>query len=499
MSILKSLKKQLFSIDMLGSKIGFTHNGDSQIKSTIGGLLTIGICIFFIYIVIYIGEDLIYKAKPISRLNKEYNETTGVTLKEYPYSFYFVDPVKNFRYANADKYFTISALWYHLYLGGPGAGVSTYPLSVEKCTSKHVAAYEKDFTQNVDFNYTWCINPTQYKNGTTMMEDDLYFLNEYSSVGSAFIIIRVSDCMNTTANGNSCVSQPEIDSVKNSLSVGTYFMDSYIDLNKYDNPGTMYLNRMVFAAPKTVQKIAYHRVKNIYLDTDSGIIFEDVIRTPMLQVEKITADVVSRDYFFSIILEGSRIKDAYYRRYIKIQDIMAYTGGVFKFILWAGNLLLLYFNESDFQIEIFNKYYSIANIAKSSTFQNESKFNERSVSNLQSMHINNFVTAPPKSPPIKTKKHSDLTLLEFLKSRLCLKTRFKRNNYNSFIELVNENFEIMNIFKGYFVNRYIQRTLLNEEQRKEIMFKENVIVNMDEVNVLPASDKNFNKIEISHL
>jgi hypothetical protein len=36
--------------------------------------------------------------------------------------------------------------------------------------------------------------------------------------------------------------------------------------------------------------------------------FEDERTIPMLQVKSMTADVVSRDYFFSVILEGIELK-----------------------------------------------------------------------------------------------------------------------------------------------------------------------------------------------
>jgi hypothetical protein len=349
MSILKSFKDKLALIDLFGSKIDLKHKGHNQIKSIIGGLLTCGIFIFFIYITFYIGEDIIYKEKPISRVNKEYNETTKVTLGEYPYTFYFFDPVKNIKYANADKYFTMSALWYLLNLEGPLTTI--YPLFVEQCTTKHVAGHETDFITNPDFQYTWCINPAKYRNGTSIVEKDVYVLNEYASIGSAFVVIRVDNCVNSTANGNSCAPQSQIDTVRHSLSFGSYFMDSYINLNEYENPGNMFLNRMVFDAPTSVQKRAFHRVRNVYIHTDSGIMFEDERTIPMLQVESMTADVVSRDYFFSVILEGNRIKDIYYRRYIKVQDIMAYAGGLFKFILLLGNFIFLYCMRKDSKLK----------------------------------------------------------------------------------------------------------------------------------------------------
>jgi hypothetical protein len=501
MSLFNFLKEKLYIIDIFGLNIKFRYNGHSSIKSIPGGLISFGLLIFFTYIIIYIGEDLIYKEKPITGFSKEHNETVGVKLEDYPYSFYFFDPVKNFRIANSDKYFTMSASWFHLYMGGPGSGVISYSLDVEKCTENHVLAYKEAFTQNVDFNYTWCINPSQYNNGTSTMKDDVYFLNEYSSIGSAFVLIRIRDCLNSTANGNGCASQTEINEVRNSLSIATYFMDSYINLNKFDNPGNMFLNRYVYAAPKDVQKIAYHRVKNINLFTDSGLVFDDTKTTPMLQVERIYSEVVTREYFFSIILEGSRIKDNYYRKYIKIQDIMAYTGGLFDMIFWIGNTIFIYLYEKSFKIEVFNNYYSVkSNPLKLPHLTPSKAVSNISANSLQIINVNNFVNPTVDKPKLPAKRKSRPSLVGFLKSRLlCMLNRFKVSQYDSIIKLVNQNFEIMELFKSYTVNRYIQNKLLSEEQRKESLMKDSIHLLRDKVYIVTDSERDNSNKEVSYI
>jgi hypothetical protein len=168
-------------------------------------------------------------------------------------------------------------------------------------------------------------------------------------------------------------------------------MDSFINLNEYENPANMTLNRMVYDIPNTVQKRAYHRVRNAYIYTDSGILFEDQKVLPILQVESMTADVVTRDYFFSLVLAGNRVKDVYYRRYIKVQDIMAYAGGLFRFIFLMGNIIFFYINQKGFQVEIFNKCYTVVNIPSNNTpiQLNESKkiFEVKSGTEIQSSNL----------------------------------------------------------------------------------------------------------------
>jgi hypothetical protein len=53
---------------------------------------------------------------------------------------------------------------------------------------------------------------------------------------------------------------------------------------------------------------------------------------------------------------------------------MAYKGGLFKFILLLGNFIFLYINEKGFQVEIFNKYFTVVNSPPNNMVQlNDSK------------------------------------------------------------------------------------------------------------------------------
>jgi hypothetical protein len=158
--------------------------------------------------------------------------------------------------------------------------------------------------------------------------------------------------------------------------------------------------------------------------------------------------------------------------------------------------------EKGFEIEIFNKYFTVVNsLPTNNVVQlNDSKKIIESASYIQTMQINNFTNTVSK-PPVRTRQQPDVTLFEFIRSRVCIKSRYKPIHYDLFINLVKDNFEIMNLFKSYFVNKYIQKTLLNEEQRKEVMvYKENIYIHMDEVNVLPLHDldKSFN-LERHHI
>jgi hypothetical protein len=85
----------------------------------------------------------------------------------------------------------------------------------------------------------------------------------------------VDNCVNCKANGNICAPQDQVDAIRRSLSFWSYFMDSFINLNEYENPANMTLNRVVYDMPNTAQKRAYHMVRNTYIHTDFGILFED--------------------------------------------------------------------------------------------------------------------------------------------------------------------------------------------------------------------------------
>ena len=68
------------------------------------------------------------------------------------------------------------------------------------------------------------------------------------------------------------------------------------------------------------------------------------------------------DTFISFSIQLNNIKEVYYRKYYKIQDLLAQVGGIYKAIFMIMEILMsLYVNHSYFE-RLINKYYFIRTI-----------------------------------------------------------------------------------------------------------------------------------------
>jgi hypothetical protein len=65
----------------------------------------------------------------------------------------------------------------------------------------------------------------------------------------------------------------------------------------------------------------YVKVKNTLIETDSGILMEDVSAETLLQSELSNVDILmeSQTVLTNLVIKGTRLQDVYSRRYIKVQ------------------------------------------------------------------------------------------------------------------------------------------------------------------------------------
>jgi hypothetical protein len=78
----------------------------------------------------------------------------------------------------------------------------------------------------------------------------------------------------------------------------------------------------------------------------------------MYQVESIKNDIlVHTQKLYGLNLENPRVKDQYYRKYVKIQDLLASIGGIIKLIITVSTLLNSFYSSKQFIFNISNECF----------------------------------------------------------------------------------------------------------------------------------------------
>jgi hypothetical protein len=432
------LAKLLTLMDFVGKDISLLHKTSKRVKTVLGGLLTAIISVFSIYSIIYFGRDLFQKENPYSRFSKAYSNSSRVSIKDRPFVFYFSDAAA-LEISHLDRYVTVTG---KRYITSESGDTDISLLYVEPCDrSKHLLQYD-DLFHDMNFANTWCADPkkVKYANGTVGEEDNIFVENEYVGYPSIFIVYLFNTCVNTTENGNKCAPQAEIDNFESNLFLNVFLVDEYIDLNRYHNPSSKYLNTLTINITPKVHKNTHVVYKNAYITTDNGLIMEDPDTINLSQIETIKTDLgQSVTGYYKFYFESNRITDNYFRKYVKVQDLVASIGGLIKFIYVFSAMLLYFYSDQVLNFDIATTLYTeveekVPNLNLTNNLQGSN--NE-----LKEISVNRLVGNRVIYKPLEHRTG------DYFKALLRCKSRYTKSNYERFRELIRGKFELTYIFK----------------------------------------------------
>jgi hypothetical protein len=464
------LNVYLQTIDLVSDSVSLRHNKSDRLRSGLGGILTILIVIFLVYCINYFGEDIIKKEKPITTFSKAYQPSSKIYLNNTPVVMAFYNSLGK-QYMNIEKYITFVAQRYYFEAGN----IDYTYMNVEPCDEdRHLGGYKQLFRDN-KINVTngvYCLNSntTRYKNGTVEEIPDIYFENENGAADSSLISTSIQTCKNTTSNPK-CASKTDIDKVGNDLFIMAYAVDGYVDLSDYSNPYKQYLQSLLINISPTVIKATHIMMKNTYITTDSGIIMEDIAEQNIYQIESSKTDVVTSPYvFYSYYLESTRITDRYFRRYVKIQDLVANIGGLIRCLFMVSTMLTTFFSESKLFLDIANSLYTFTkddsrsdNIKNSAAnmLPNELKFAGNSVI----IHPKRIITNEIKPPDS----------IDYYKSLLCCyRSMYTKSGYHKLRDMIHSRFELSYLFKQLQDLQNFMNMTLDERKKPAVTAKRTI-------------------------
>lgn len=157
-----------------------------------------------------------------------------------------------------------------------------------------------------------------------------------------------------------------------------YYHDRNFDMNDYLNPlKTNYMTQfqMVDGGIRKRMTLFFKKVDFI---NDEGLVFQESTPLPSFTFDKMESDFTMdpSDYLFEIIVYSSLDTQLIYRRYQKIQELIASLGGISHALLFFGVLVVMVFQEYSLMKNVVNNLYSFPkNIKKTlnTTTTNNSK------------------------------------------------------------------------------------------------------------------------------
>lgn len=340
---LNILFSKLQSLDYIGPEIKIMFRNNSRIQTTYGGLLSILVVTLMIFSIYFFGVDLLNKQNPFTLTSQAYSNSSLITLEDYPVFVGFFD---RFTIPFSLEGFGKSQSMHWDFRSSPAGLVTTYHfLILEKCNPDvHFAKY-KDFILSqvnpIPYQLFYCINPFKARTSNgTLVNKTIAFENDYGSPGSQVIKFEFAFC---DPSKDSICDKAKQDKYKQEFYVEIGFLSNLVDFANNTNPFSPVVINQLQQLSYGLSKRIFLRISSFFINTDNGIIFEDISTQRSYIFSSLLLDInQSSNYFLDVMLESPNIIINNSRSYLKVQAVIANVGGVFKIFVLVSSLIVKY-------------------------------------------------------------------------------------------------------------------------------------------------------------
>jgi hypothetical protein len=230
------------------------------------------------------------------------------------------------------------------------------------------------------------------------------------------------------------------------------YLDYDVDLTNYDNPfKTIWSSDLIQLSGYTKRTDEYF-YKIVNIQDDAGWILEDFKDTHIYQFDHKAAMTQALDGIdvLQVKVSISNLTDNYSRKYVKIQEIFANTGGFIKFILLFVSFFSEFYSDRCFLNFILNK-----TLSKDKIFQSIVSFDNRRLGEFNT-------TLSPMKPGISVPDKKQYCIVNpKLSIKHIVYPCFKENKKN--IVLNNLNYMYKKTIDIYSIMKYLYRFNLMEQ------------------------------------
>lgn len=315
--------------DIYSYKVKLTLNQKEKISTSLGKLFSAITYIILLIFTWFVGNDFIFRSNPFSYVDEKIGNSfprINITRELFPMCFGLSDiygaPIRN------DSLIEFKLFKYDFFLNetlGYVALQNTTEIELVKCTKSHFPTVSQEDYYNAALNEYFC--PKDY---SEIFVEGSWISSSLTTLG---FVVTKCDFKN---NPEKCGTNEEIDRLisDNGLNYNIYYVEDYISVVDYSNPiQPKIINKFKFLDSQTF-KITNLYLQQNFLKTDIAIFsnnyeaiqFAKLVESP---TDWINFDENSRRLAIMTIYT-SNISQIYFRKYIKLSDILAAVGGLIK-------------------------------------------------------------------------------------------------------------------------------------------------------------------------
>ena len=461
--------KVLEKLDIFGHKLSMMINSKSSQTTSFGGTLTLLMAVLIIIATWFLGNDIIYKKEPISFSQKNIstvyddvnvNNSTmpiAVTLSDYN-----SNPIWDERYIRLEMYERA------LILNEGETKVEVNQIEMVKCTREHFPGINNETLESNRFNLLLC--PPLGHNSRIK--------GFFSESEMRYVQFRVKMC-NYEDPTQGCGSREEIIEFieKNQIHFKLFYFNNFPILNNNDNPiGSSMEYYYNFLNPDFNFLIVDNVQKN-YISTDNGFFLKDVKESIFLTLYRATSHMLKVDLSEKILIDyhlfATNKSELFYRKYVKVTEIMASVGGLLKLLMMVFSIISFPISKTKMFVTLIEKLFKyskkdeIPNVVNKSGSTSKNNFLKDIIAESPIKEI----TRPQKPINFQNLKKIDyfyLSVTTLMKKILCSNKRLKNLNefYLQCMNVCIDNLNVNKMIENNIRNKTFIELLLTKEQVK---------------------------------
>jgi len=315
--------------DIYAYKIKMTLDQKERISTHLGKILSI--LTFFILLVFtwFVGNDFIYRRNPVSYVDEKIGDTyprINLTREFFPLAFGLSDlyglPMRNdslIEFKLVKNVFTRDSETFFLTLQ------SLTEIEIRKCKKDDFPMITLDAFNGAGLDGFYC--PVNL--------NDIFLQGSFTSSSLDSISFTAKKC-DFKNHPEKCGTKEEIDNfiAVNLLNYNVFFIENYISIGDYSKPlKPVIINKYKFFQSNNL-KITNFFLQENYLKTDSAIFstkYDDLLYGKLVEDPTDWINFDENDGTLAMFnIHSSNISQYYYRKYIKLSDILASVGGLIK-------------------------------------------------------------------------------------------------------------------------------------------------------------------------
>jgi hypothetical protein len=321
MKLLKSLDHQNFKYEL-------TVDKNSSFKTALGGFLLILLTAVSILAFVAFGRDLVNKKNPI--IYSSYNKTESQVIPNSQF--------KGYRLAGAvmysgglpiedqDKMLEFKSV---VAITNPANEETT----VFKFYDSDTCINRKNYTEveTQDFMSNFIGKPETYKCLSEKIDEDLFGL--FGNPEFTIWMFAVNRCVNSTTNDNNCYPDEIISEKLKEFYLHLIFEEYYINSNDYEAPLKRYYNKKIIRLSALSARQDTLIFRAFEYTSDNGFLVESKESYSGHELVNHDKEFYSSNGYeiYVVNLTCDNLNHQIYRVYVKIQKVIADTGGIIKF------------------------------------------------------------------------------------------------------------------------------------------------------------------------